>query len=412
MKNSFTVLTVSQLNRYVKSLLDGDRNLAGVFLRGEISNFTNHYRSGHFYMTLKDENAAVKAVMFRGSASRLAFMPQDGMRVIAMGRASVFDRDGQYQFYIEDMQPDGVGALHIAFEQLREKLQAEGLFDEARKRPLPAFPARVGVVTSATGAAVHDIQQILARRWPLACVVLAPVAVQGDGAPEQICAAIGQMNAQNAADVLIVGRGGGSIEDLWAFNDERVARAIAASSIPVVSAVGHETDFTIADFAADRRAPTPSAAAELVSPDAAVVQETVFYLRNSLRSCVQEKTAVLRRRLEDAIAARAVKTPLAMIDLQRMRLDFLSSRAQSAIKRIAAERRGGFSQLVVVLDSLSPLKIMARGYAIPMDENGAVIQSAGALQKEDRIRLRMTDGLVNCRVTETEGLAHGNGVEE
>ena len=257
------VISVSQLNRYVKSLLEGDANLAAVYIGGEISNFTNHYKSGHLYMSLKDEGAVVKAVMFRAYASKLAFTPENGMKVIVRARVSLYEKDGAFQIYIEEMQPDGVGALQIAFEQLKKKLAAEGLFEASRKKPLPRYPARVGVITSPTGAAVRDIFNVLGRRFPLARVVFTPVLVQGEGAPAQLVAALRRFNETNAADVLIIGRGGGSIEELWAFNDETVARAVAASRIPVISAVGHETDFTICDFVADLRAPTPSAAAEL-----------------------------------------------------------------------------------------------------------------------------------------------------
>ena len=257
------VVTVSQLNAYVKSIMDSDYNLSDILVSGEISDFTNHYRTGHYYMTLKDEKACIQAVMFKGSNIRLKFMPENGMRVIARGRVSVFERDGKYQLYIDDMQPDGIGSLSIAFEQLKAKLEKEGLFDKSKKPRIPVCPMRVGVVTSPTGAAVRDIVNVLGRRFPLAQIVFCPVQVQGENAAPQIADAIKRFNKGKYADVLIVGRGGGSVEDLWAFNEEIVARAVAGSEIPIISAVGHETDFTICDFAASLRAPTPSAAAEL-----------------------------------------------------------------------------------------------------------------------------------------------------
>ncbi|MBQ8027487.1 MAG: exodeoxyribonuclease VII large subunit, partial [Clostridia bacterium] len=281
------VLSVGQINTFIKSIIDGDPNLSNVFVVGEISNFTNHYRTGHFYFTLKDKEAAIKAVMFRSSAQRLCFMPENGMSVIIRGRISVFERDGQYQLYADDMQPDGIGALNIAFEQLKAKLEAQGLFDSSRKKKLPSVPERVGVITSPTGAAVRDIINVLGRRFPLAKIVFHPVQVQGANAAAQIAHAIDLFNEHSAADVLIVGRGGGSIEDLWAFNEEIVALAVSKSDIPVISAVGHETDYTICDFVADMRVPTPSAAAEIAVPDwreqVAYVDSLRLYAENSLK---------------------------------------------------------------------------------------------------------------------------------
>ncbi len=295
-----TVITVSQLNRYVKSLLEGDGNLSGVMLSGEISNFVNHYKSGHWYFSLKDENALVRAVMFRSAAVRVPFVPENGMKVIVRARVSLYEKDGSYQLYADDMQPDGAGALQVAFEQLKARLQAEGLFDESRKRPLPAYPRRVGVITSETGAAVRDIINVLGRRYPLAEVVLLPTLVQGEGAPAQLCAALQRFEAMKAAedtrtpDVILIGRGGGSLEELWAFNDETVARTVAACTIPVISCVGHETDFTICDFVADLRAPTPSAAAELAVPDCAELCQRVRLLGTAAARAAE--TALTRKR--------------------------------------------------------------------------------------------------------------------
>ena len=292
------VLSVSQLNRYIKSIIEQDMNLQTVFVEGEISNFTNHYKTGHYYMTIKDDSSSIKAVMFRTANMRLKFMPENSMKVIIRGRVSVFERDGQYQLYIDDMQPDGTGALSLAFEQLKERLAKEGLFDSEKKKSIPAYPMRVGVVTSPTGAAIRDIINVISRRFPLAELVLCPVAVQGDYAAPQIKAAIELFNVEKAADVLIVGRGGGSVEELWAFNEEIVARAVAASEIPVISAVGHETDFTICDFAADLRAPTPSAAAELAVPDTLQQKEMLLSAFRRMDSAVSDKIASQRAKLE------------------------------------------------------------------------------------------------------------------
>lgn len=397
MNTGFAILTVSQLNLYARSLLESDGKLSRVFVRGEISNFTNHYRSGHFYLSLKDENAVVRAVMFRGNAQRLPFMPRDGMKVIVMGRASIYDRDGQFQLYIDDMQPDGVGALHVAFEQLKQKLLGEGLFDPARKKPLPAYPQRIGVITSPTGAALQDILNILARRWPLAEVLLIPVAVQGSAAPEQIGRAIDHMSRVVRPDVMIVGRGGGSIEELWAFNDEQVARAIAASDVPVVSAVGHETDFTIADFAADVRAPTPSAAAELVSPDGAAVSDLLASGCLAMRRAVSDKLERCRRQYADIISARALRTPLNIIDLQRMKLDILSGRQTAGFRSRFSQAQAGLSELAARLDALSPLRVLARGYAIPTAPDGSAITGVAALTVGESFSLRMQDGSARCQ---------------
>ena len=400
MNTGFVVLTVSQLNMYARSLLESDSKLSRVFVRGEISNFTNHYRSGHFYLSLKDENAVIRAVMFRSNAQRLPFMPRDGMKVIVMGRASIYDRDGQFQLYIDDMQPDGIGALHVAFEQLKQKLQNEGLFDPARKKPLPAYPQRIGVITSPTGAALQDILNILGRRWPLAEVLLIPVAVQGSAAPEQICRAILHMSRIERPDVMIVGRGGGSIEELWAFNDENVARVIAASDVPVVSAVGHETDFTIADFAADVRAPTPSAAAEIVSPDGPAVSELLASCRTAMRRAVSDQLERCRRQYMDVTSARSLRTPMNIIDLQRMRLDQLTGRLTAGIRSDIHSAQAGLAVSAGRLDALSPLRVLARGYAIPTAPDGRAIAGAAALAAGEEFSLRMRDGTARCQTLE------------
>jgi exodeoxyribonuclease VII large subunit len=398
MNKGFEVITVSQLNFYVRSQLDSDPMLRNIFMRCEISNFTNHYRSGHLYMSLKDENSVIKAVMFKNSARHLAFMPEDGMKVIVMGRVSLYERDGQYQFYIDDMQPDGTGALYIAFEQLKKKLAAEGLFDESRKRTLPQFPERIGVITSPTGAALQDIINILKRRWPLASIVLYPVMVQGEKAPEQICQAIKYFSVNEKADVLIVGRGGGSIEDLWAFNDENVVRAVAASAVPVVSAVGHETDFTITDFAADLRAPTPSAAAELVSPDIESVLSHIDYLKNTLTQKAQDKIDDCAQRLDAAVSSAAMKSPESAIEIQRTRLEALRGRLENAAKSAATNAFEHLNMLTSKLDALSPLKVLTRGYAIASDDNG-IISSITKIHKGSNFKLTFCDGAAECVVS-------------
>ena len=393
------VLTVTQLNTYVKSLLDGDRNLSTVYVCAEISNFTNHYRSGHYYMTLKDSGAAIHAVMFRTEAARLRFLPENGMRVLVRGRVSLFPRDGQYQMYLDDMQPDGTGALHIAFEQLKKKLGAEGLFDESRKKPIPRCPMRVGVITSATGAAVQDILNILARRFPMAVVVFCPVQVQGDAAAPQICDAICRMNTQKAADVLIVGRGGGSIEDLWAFNEESVARAVAASDIPVISAVGHETDFTICDFAADLRAPTPSAAAELAVPDSLEERGVLLGFEHRTRRAVTARLQQERLRL--AAADRSLREPRLLFEHHRLTLDNLSDKADGAMRARLQKEQHRLSLICGKLDALSPLRVLTRGYAIA-EKDGTAIRNAAALAPDDRLRIRFAKGSAACIVQKTE----------
>lgn len=389
------VISVSQLNRYVKSLLEGDANLAAVYIGGEISNFTNHYKSGHLYMSLKDEGALVKAVMFRAYASKLAFTPENGMKVIVRARVSLYEKDGAFQIYIEEMQPDGVGALQIAFEQLKKKLAAEGLFETSRKKPLPRYPARVGVITSPTGAAVRDIFNVLGRRFPLARVVFTPVLVQGEGAPAQLVAALRRFNETDAADVLIIGRGGGSIEELWAFNDETVARAVAASRIPVISAVGHETDFTICDFVADLRAPTPSAAAELAVPDQHQLAARLTQLYGALRQSALHRVQVESTRLAAIREKRCLATPLFYVEEQGMRLDYFVRRFAAAAQVQTSRAEGRLSAAAGKLDALSPLKVLSRGYSI-VYRDGEVQHSAQDIRPGDKLSLRLSDGRVEC----------------
>lgn len=399
MKNTL-VLSVSQLNRYIKMNFDADENLANIFISGEISNFTNHYRTGHIYFTLKDDSAAVRAVMFNSSAKRLKFMPEDGMKVIARGRVSVYEASGQYQLYVDDMQPDGVGALNLAYEQLKEKLQKEGLFSELHKKPLPPYPEKVGVITSPTGAAVRDIINVLGRRFPYAEIVFCPVLVQGEGAHLQLTDAVNLFNSERAADVIIIGRGGGSIEDLWEFNDEGLARAVYNSEIPVISAVGHETDFTICDFVADMRAPTPSAAAELAVPDANELQYALSALKNRMFLNVSSGIADRRSRLEYLTSKGALKSPDEMLSNRSQRLDTAFSKMLSSYENRIGGKKVEFISAATALSKLDPMSVLMRGFAFVSDESGKNVYSSQALAKGDKINVRFHDGSAACEVKE------------
>ena len=394
------VLSVSQLNRYIKMNFDADENLANIFISGEISNFTNHYRTGHLYFTLKDDSAAVRAVMFNSSAKRLKFMPEDGMKVIARGRVSVYEASGQYQLYVDDMQPDGVGALNLAYEQLKEKLQKEGLFSELHKKPLPPYPEKVGVITSPTGAAVRDIINVLGRRFPYAEIVFCPVLVQGDGAHLQLTDAVNLFNSERAADVIIIGRGGGSIEDLWEFNDEGLARAVYNSEIPVISAVGHETDFTICDFVADMRAPTLSAAAELAVPDANELQYALSALKNRMFLNVSSGIADRRSRLEYLTSKGALKSPDEMLSNRSQRLDTAFSKMLSSYENRIGGKKVEFISAATALSKLDPMSVLMRGFAFVSDKNGKNVYSSQALAKGDKINVRFHDGSAVCEVKE------------
>lgn len=394
------VLSVSQLNRYIKMNFDADENLANIFISGEISNFTNHYRTGHLYFTLKDDSAAVRAVMFNSSAKRLKFMPEDGMKVIARGRVSVYEASGQYQLYVDDMQPDGVGALNLAYEQLKEKLQKEGLFSELHKKPLPPYPEKVGVITSPTGAAVRDIINVLGRRFPYAEIVFCPVLVQGEGAHLQLTDAVNLFNSERAADVIIIGRGGGSIEDLWEFNDEGLARAVYNSEIPVISAVGHETDFSICDFVADMRAPTPSAAAELAVPDANELQYALSALKNRMFLNVSSGIADRRSRLEYLTSKGALKFPDEMLSNRSQRLDTAFSKMLSSYENRIGGKKVEFISAATALSKLDPMSVLMRGFAFVSDKNGKNVYSSQALAKGDKINVRFHDGSAVCEVKE------------
>lgn len=392
-----TVFSVSQLNTYVKSIIDSDLLLRNVFVTGEISNFTNHYRTGHYYLTLKDENAAVKAVMFRASNMRLRFIPENGMRVIVRGRVSLFERDGQYQLYIDDMQPDGIGALNLAFEQLKQRLSAEGLFNDEYKKPIPARCGRIGVVTSATGAVIQDIKNVVSRRYPLAHIILAPVEVQGPNAAPQIVKAINDFNAENNVDVLIVGRGGGSVEDLWAFNEEIVARAVFNSKIPVISAVGHETDFTICDFVADLRAPTPSAAAELAVPDIRDDKRFLDNILDIISDNLLQRIEEQQVRLNFFSEKLKFRSPVCIIDEMFNTVDSLYSGISDIISNRLYDEEKKLAAACAKLDALSPLKVMSRGYSIAVKDN-VIIKNADELNKGDIITVRFSEGEKECEV--------------
>lgn len=392
------VFTVTQINEYTKMLIDGNPVMKNVSIKGEISNFTNH-RTGHLYFTLKDEGSVLKAVMFRGSASKLRFVPEDGMKVIARGRISVYVQGGQYQLTVEGLEPDGIGALYIAYEQLKRRLEAEGLFRADRKRPLPKIPTRVGIITSPTGAAVRDMINVTGRRFPYAEIVLFPSLVQGDGAAPQLCEGIQYFNRTKRVDVIIIGRGGGSIEDLWAFNDEALARTICSSQIPVISAVGHETDFTIADFAADKRAPTPSAAAEIAVPETAVLQRQIGNIVGRMEQLIDHNVKGLRARLESLASRRCLKDPESITEERRMRLVMLENRFESALKLLIGNKRAEFSRAVAELRTLNPMSIISRGYSAVFGADGKLIKSTDQLNTGDQFTFKTVDGEVDGVVT-------------
>ncbi len=391
-------LTVTQLNEYVKRMIDTTPQLTSLYVKGEISNFKNHYGTGHYYFSLKDEGGQLRAVMFKSAAAKMKFLPENGMKVTAHGRLSAFVRDGTYQLYCDSMEPDGVGALYIAYEQLKKRLEAEGLFDISKKRPLPKIPMRIGIITSATGAAIRDMINVCGRRFPAAKLILYPSLVQGPGAPAELIAGMQYFNATRSADVIIIGRGGGSIEDLWAFNDEGLARTIAASQIPVISAVGHETDFTICDFVADRRAPTPSAAAELAVPDTAE-------LKRKIQNIVSREANVLfavlksrRDRLDSLASTRAMTNPMNLIDDRRMMLDMLTERMVRAEENSIQIRRSLLARDAGCLDALNPLSVLARGYSAVYKTDGTLVKSIENVKIGDKVEFKTIGGSALCSV--------------
>ena len=390
-------ITVKQLNTYVKALIESDVRLHHVNVKGELSNFKNH-SSGHCYFSLKYDGCVVRAVMFRSSAIKLSFVPKDGMQVIVRGRISVFERDGNYQLYADSMSVDGQGDLYLAFELLKGKLESEGLFDPARKRPLPKIPLRVGVITSPTGAAVRDIINVLGRRFPTARVYLYPVLVQGPGAAASICEALSYFSSQRAADVLIVGRGGGSIEDLWAFNEESVARAIAACSIPVISAVGHETDFTIADFVSDMRAPTPSAAAEIAVPDTFALMNKFDNVTARLKLLLKTSVTHKRQTLSYLTEHSILYNPQKILDNRRLLVDQYVTAMDHVMRLKYASAKGEFSALVAKLDSLSPLAVLGRGYSVIKDQAGNIINSYKQMSIGQHVHVNLADGQAEMEI--------------
>ena len=400
----FPTFSVSGLNQYIKSVMDRDEFLNGLFVRGELSNY-KCYPSGHHYFSLKDSEGAVRCVMFRREAMGLKFRPENGMKVLAFGRVTVFPRDGQYQLYCSQLIPDGVGDLSVAFEQLKNKLAGEGLFARERKRPIPSYPQKIALITSPAGAALRDMLRILKARWPLADVVLIPTSVQGAEAPGEICQAFSLVRYCNGVDLVITGRGGGSMEDLWCFNDEAVARAIAACPVPVISAVGHEPDVTIADFVADLRAATPSNGAELATPDMAELCARLNASGQRMKSSAERRVKRERERLSRLERSRVLRDPMAAISDKRMLLDFQRDRLSSALKKRLLGERARLGTLAASLDAMSPLKVLGRGYAIARKEDGAVLRSIHDVTVGAPVRLRMTDGGLLCRVEGVEG--HG-----
>lgn len=392
------VLSITQINEYIRMRMEEDTLLNQVAIRGEISNY-KMYPSGHHYFTLKDEGGALKCVMFKGAASRLRFRPENGMKVIALGKITVFPRDGAYQLYCASITVDGVGDLYAAFEQLKAKLAAQGLFDPAHKKPLPRVPGTIGIVTSSAGAAVHDMLRILNKRFPLTKVILFPVRVQGAEAPAEIAAAIRYANYHQLADLLIVGRGGGSIEDLWSFNDELVARAIYDSNIPIISAVGHEPDVTIADYVADLRAATPSNAAELAVPDQVAILQNMDQLSVSMISFLQRQIRSSRQRLENYAQSSALATPTGYLERKEKNLEFLQTKLINAESRNIQLNKQRYMAIAAKLDAMSPLKVLARGYAMTMSESGEVIRSVTQTDVGHTVTVKLHDGQLDAVVS-------------
>lgn len=403
-------LTVSDVTRRIKSLIEGDQQLSDVILEGEISNFKYHRATGHLYFSLKDEGAVINAVMFRSSAQSLGFQPADGMKVLAKGRISLYEKSGQYQIYVTRMKPAGLGDLHVAFEKMKRRLYEEGLFAPEHKKPLPKYPRSIGVITSKSGAAVQDILNILGRRYPIGQVLLYPALVQGEGAVDSMVRALDYFDREKNVDVILLGRGGGSIEDLWAFNEEKLARRVYNMTIPVISAVGHETDTTICDYVADLRAPTPSAAAELAVPDLQKLYQSLTLLTGKLQNALLNKTAHRRQRLSRVLSHRAFRAPDTVFATKRMTLDRAASAVVSAGQRAVDRQKLRIAVLAERIDGRSPLKIMTAGYSILQDETGKRITSTRALSVGQTVTVTVTDGRAQCTVdTVTISEKEGNG---
>ena len=399
------VITVTQINEYIRAMMDADRLLNNVAIKGEISNY-KLYPSGHHYFTLKDEGGALRCVLFKGNALRMKFRPENGMKVIAMGKISVFPRDGAYQLYCTGLLLDGIGDLYAAFEQLKAKLQSQGLFDPAHKKPLPKFPGTIGIITSSAGAAVHDMLRILRKRYPLSKVLLLPVRVQGVEAPGEIAGAIGYANYYRLADLLIVGRGGGSMEDLWAFNDELVARAIYDSRIPVISAVGHEPDVTISDFVADLRAATPSNAAELAVPDQDALRQILDSMNGAMAVAMQRKIQNARRHWKVLSESQSLQSPAGYLQQRRKTVEMLENRLISTETMQLSRKKQRFVALTAKLDAMSPLKVLTRGYAMVQKENDDLIRSVDDVTLGESIRISLADGSVTATVSQKKEMRY------
>ena len=404
MDSSRMILSVTQINEYIRSLINQDEVLSMITVRGEISNLTIH-RSGHIYFTLKDEGSVLKAVLFRSSAQKIKFALKEGMGVIVYGRVSVYAPSGQYQLYAENIQPDGIGALYLAYEQIKQRLANEGLFDSNRKKPLPQFPSNIGIVTSPTGAAIHDMINVMSRRYPVAKLTLYPSLVQGENAYKSIISGIRYFNETKSVDIIIIGRGGGSLEDLWAFNSVELAYAIADSEIPIISAVGHESDFTIADFVADLRAPTPSAAAELAVPDALSVRNTIKFNLSSIEKSTLAKITQAKQRLAMLASSGVLTSKLNILDSYRMNLTILSDKLDSSIESIISNKKFSFSISAAKLNSISPLNTLSRGYAIVQNNCGTALSSIKDFNNGDEIAVHLADGNLKATVTKI----HDNG---
>ena len=398
MDNGMKYLTVTQVNEYVKMMMDSNPVLKNLWIRAEISNFTNHYRTGHFYFSLKDDGGLVRAVMFKSYAQNVSFALQDGMKVLVHGRVSAFVRDGQYQVYVDEILPDGVGALYLAFEQLKRKLEAEGLFDEAHKKRLPRIPSRIGIVTSPTGAAIQDMLNILGRRFPQAEVYIYPAQVQGADAAPQLVEGLKYFNSTQSVDVIIIGRGGGSAEDLWAFNDERLAYEVFKSQIPVISAVGHESDFTICDFVADKRAPTPSAAAELAVPDVADIKTSLASVKTRMSAVLLNRINNYRKNLKYLSESGVLADPSHIVNDRRMEVLRLCEKLDLSTVRIVEKARNSLVTKVSKLEALNPLAVVARGYSVVSGKDGKTVKSIHSVSLGEKIEVRMSDGSISAVV--------------
>ena len=409
MDSGMKFLTVSQINEYIKMMMDSNPVLKNVWIKAEISNFTNHYRTGHFYFSLKDDGALVRAVMFKSYAQRVAFELKDGMKVLVHGRVSAFVRDGQYQVYVDEILPDGTGALYLAFEQLKRRLEEKGLFDEERKKSLPRIPSKIGIITSPTGAAIQDMLNILGRRFPCAAIYIYPAQVQGADAPPQLIEGLRYFNRTNSVDVIIIGRGGGSAEDLWAFNDEQLAYAVAQSEIPVISAVGHESDFTICDFVADKRAPTPSAAAELAVPDIIDIKSALDTVVGRMSGLLLGRINSYRKNLSYLSETGALSDPSYIVNDRRMTLLHLSEKLDIITEKRVDKARASLSGIASTLEALSPLSVVARGYSVVTDASGNTLKSVKKSNVGDEIDIRMSDGVISATVKSIKkGNKNGN----